>query len=215
MYKLAIFDLDGTLLDTSRTIQSVLNASLKNFSLPPVSLEQTMRFVGDGARKLVERAVGGKNVGLVEKVYADYSERFANCSNELTSLYDGAAETLTKLRESGVLLAIVTNKPKRAGVVVFNDFLSNFGFCEVLCQTECVPLKPNPTSTCQIIQKYGLKKEECIFVGDGETDVQTAANAGIDCVSVLWGFRTKEQLEAAGATRFAENFEKLQREILG
>lgn len=215
MYKLAIFDLDGTLLDTSRTIQSVLNDSLNKFSLPSLSLEQTMRFVGDGAKKLVERAVGEGNGELIEKVYADYSERFANCSNELTALYEGEAETLIKLREKGVLLAIVTNKPKRAGVVVFNEFLSNFGFCEVLCQTECVPLKPNPASTCQIIQKYGLKNEECVFVGDGETDVQTAANAGIDCISVLWGFRSKEQLKAAGATRFAESYEKLQREILG
>lgn len=215
MYKLAIFDLDGTLLDTSRTIQAVLNDSLKEFSLPPVSLAQTMRFVGDGAKKLVERAVGERDSALIEKVYADYSERFANCSNELTSLYCGAAETLTALRENGVLLAIVTNKPKRASIVVFNEFLANFGFCEVLCQTEDVPLKPNPASTCQIIQKYKLKKEECIFVGDGETDVQTAANAGIECISVLWGFRSKEQLEAAGATRFAENFEKLQYEILG
>lgn len=174
-----------------------------------------MCFVGDGAKKLVERAVGEKSDGLlVEKVYADYSERFATCSNELTSLYEGAAEALTKLREDGVLLAIVTNKPKRAGIVVFNEFLAKFGFCEVLCQTESVPLKPNPASTCQIIQKYGLKKEECVFVGDGETDVQTAANAGIDCISVLWGFRSKEQLKAAGATRFAENFKELQREIL-
>lgn len=173
-----------------------------------------MRLVGDGAKKLVERAVGEERCELVEKVYADYSERFATCSNELTSLYDGAAETLTKLRESGVLLAIVTNKPKRAGVVVFNEFLAKFGFCEVLCQTELVPLKPNPASTCQIIQKFGLKKEECVFVGDGETDVQTAVNAGIDCISVLWGFRSKEQLQAAGATRFAENFAQLQREIL-
>lgn len=214
MYKLAIFDLDGTLLDTSRTIQSVLNASLKEFSLPPVSLEQTMRYVGDGAKKLVERAVGERDSGLTEKVYADYSERFANCSNELTSLYDGAAETLTKLRESGVLLAIITNKPKRAGMVVFNEFLANFGFCEVLCQAENVPLKPNPTSTCQIIQKYGLKKEECVFVGDGETDVQTAANAGIDCISVLWGFRSKEQLKAAGAKKFVSKFSQLQKEIL-
>lgn len=207
--------MDGTLLDTSRTIQSVLNDSLKSFSLPPVSLERTMRLVGNGAKKLVQKAVGADGGELVEKVYADYSERFATCSNELTFLYDGAAETLTKLREDGVLLAIVTNKPKRAGVVVFNEFLAKYGFCEVLCQTESVPLKPNPASTCQIIRKFGLKKEECVFVGDGETDVQTAANAGIDCISVLWGFRSKEQLKAAGATKFAENFKELEREILG
>lgn len=214
MYKLAIFDLDGTLLDTSRTIHSVLNESLNKFSLPCVSIEDTMRFVGDGARKLVERAVGEQNANLIEKVYKDYSERFANCSNELTSLYDGEAETLENLKRAGVKLAIVTNKPKSAGIVVYNEFLAKFGFCEVLCQTEYVPLKPNPASTCQIIQNSGLKKEECVFVGDGETDVKTAANAGIDCFSVLWGFRSEEQLKAAGATKFVRTYSQLQNEIL-
>ena len=173
-----------------------------------------MRYVGNGARKLVERAVGDGDNRLTEKVYADYSERFAKCSNELTCLYEGAAETLTKLRENGVLLAIVTNKPERAGKVVFNEFLAKFGFCEVLCQTENAPLKPNPTSTCQIIQKYGLKNNECVFVGDGETDVQTAANAGIDCISVLWGFRSEDQLKSAGATKFVTHFGELLNEIL-
>ncbi|MDE7214731.1 MAG: HAD hydrolase-like protein, partial [Clostridia bacterium] len=128
MYKLIIFDLDGTLLNTSLTIQSVINESLKKFSLPTLTVEQTKKFVGNGARKLVERAVKKEDKELVEKVYADYSQRFANCSNELSFLYDGAAEALQNFRAGGILLAIVTNKPKDATGRVYGDFLVNLGF---------------------------------------------------------------------------------------
>ncbi len=173
-----------------------------------------MRFVGNGAKKLVERAVGEEKKELVQNVYADYSERFANCSNELTFLYDGAAEALQTFKAHGILLAIITNKPKRAGRRVYGEFLAKFGFSEVLCQTENTPLKPNPYSTFKIMRGFGLKPEEVLFVGDGETDVQTAANAGVNCVSVLWGFRTKEQLKAAGAKVFAKDFKELENIVL-
>ncbi|MDE5729578.1 MAG: HAD family hydrolase, partial [Clostridia bacterium] len=163
---------------------------------------------------LVERAVKKEDKELVEKVYADYSQRFANCSNELSFLYDGAAEALQNFRAGGILLAIVTNKPKDATGRVYGDFLVNLGFSEVLCQTENAPLKPNPASTLKIMRDLGVKPEECLFVGDGETDVQTAANAGVDCVSVLWGFRSKEQLKAAGARVFAGSFKELENLVL-
>ncbi len=214
MYKLIIFDLDGTLLNTSLTIQSVINESLKKFSLPPLTIEQTKEFVGNGARKLVERAVGKADGELVEKVYCDYSERFANCSGKLSFLYEGAAEALQNFKGCGISLAIVTNKPKAATMRVYDEFLAKFGFGEVLCQTKNTPLKPNPASTLKIISDSGVKPEECLFVGDGETDVQTAANAGIKCVSVLWGFRSKEKLKGAGAKIFVNSFKELEAFVL-
>ena len=97
-----------------------------------------------------------------------------------------------------------------------NDiFFKKYGFDSIVGQTDGVPLKPNPQAVHNIIEQLGVKKEECLFVGDGEADVLTAKNAGLVCVSVLWGYRSREQLKEAGATRFAESFEKLQREILG
>ncbi len=209
MYKLIIFDLDGTLLDTSKTIQNVLNASLLKFSLPQISLKKTIEFVGNGAKKLVERAVGARTE-LTESVYKDYSERFAECEDNFTVPYKGARETLHKFGDAGILLAIVTNKPKQATQRAYNKFLSDCRFCTVRGQASNSPLKPNPKMTLDIICAYGFKPEECLFVGDGETDVQTAFNAGIDCVSVLWGFRTKKQLESAGAVRFASDFKELE-----
>lgn len=213
MIKAVIFDLDGTLLDTSYDIHTVINTSLKQFNLPQICYEDTLKFVGNGAKKLVERAVG-ERTDMLQDIYSDYSERFANCDNEQTCLYPEEAETLKKFKDAGILLAIVSNKPQRAIERVYAKYLSNFNFNIVLGQTEYYPLKPNPASTNHILSELGVNCDECLFVGDGETDVQTAKAAGVKCVSVLWGFRCKEQLKEAGAENFIEKFSELERYVL-
>ena len=213
MIKAVIFDLDGTLLDTSRDIHAVINASLQRYNLPQISYEDTLKFVGNGAKKLVERAVGDR-ADMLQKVYADYAERFVNCDNAHTCLYPEESETLKKFKEAGVQLAIVSNKPQRATERVYDKFLSNFEFNIVLGQTEYYPLKPNPASTNHILSQLGVTCNECIFVGDGETDVETAKAANLKCVSVLWGFRTKGQLLRAGAKNFIEKFSELENFVL-
>ena len=212
MVKAILFDLDGTLLDTSHDIHKVINESLQRFELAKISYEDTLKFVGNGAKKLVERAVG-ERADMLQKVYSDYAERFSNCNNGLTCLYPEEAETLKKFKEAGILLAIISNKPQRATERVYAKFLSNFGFNIVLGQTEYYPLKPNPASTYAILNKLGVSADECLFVGDGEPDVETAHAAKIKCVSALWGFRTKEQLIRAGAENFAEKFSDLERYV--
>ena len=213
MKKAIIFDLDGTLLDTLPDIHIVLNSCLAEFSLPMLSYETTKKFVGNGAKKLVERAVG-ERAELSEKVYELYFERFSNCDNSHTKLFPYECEALKKFKEAGLSLAIITNKPQRATDNVYAKYLGNFNFNIVLGQTEYYPLKPNPASTEAIISKLNVKKEDCVFVGDGETDILTARAAGIQCVSALWGYRSREELSAAGATDFAENFRELERYIL-
>ena len=168
-----------------------------------------MQFVGNGARKLVERAVG-ERTDLAEEVYKDYSVNFANWDNKFAALYEGEEKTLKNFKAANIKTAIVTNKPHDATMRVFDQYLANFGFNEVLCQTKQHPLKPNPASTLDVIARFGVKKQDCLFVGDGETDVQTAANAGIKCASVLWGFRTKAQLEKAGAKLFVNTYKELE-----
>lgn len=209
MIKAVIFDLDGTLLDTSRDIHKVLNASLKKFSVPEISLEQTINFVGNGAKKLVERAAGEKYASLAPSIYADFSKAFAKCENSLTALYDGEEYVLNRLKADGIKLAVLTNKPQKAAENVCKKHLEKFGFDCICGQTEDMPLKPDPQSTLKIIENFGIEKSECIFVGDGETDVLTAANAGIKCISVLWGYRKKEHLKAAGAEIFVNSFAEL------
>ncbi len=209
MIKSVFFDLDGTLLDTLEDIHYVLNESLNKFGLAPVTLSQTKSYVGNGAARLIELAAGEKKDEIFDKLYSYYSERFAECGNERTKLYDGEEQVLNALKKAGICLAIVTNKPQRAADKVCEKFLSKFGFCKVLGQTTDQPLKPNPSAVLSLISELNLKKEECIFVGDGEADVLTAKYAGIKCISVLWGFRTKKQLETVGAEYFAEKYTEL------
>jgi len=213
MYKAVIFDLDGTLLDTSRDICRILNETLSRFSLPQITLEQTIRFVGNGAAKLVERATPTISEKEREKVLSDYIARFSASDNSQTRLYPNEAEALTMLARAGVKLAIVTNKPQKAADGAYNALLSMFNFLCV-AGADGAPLKPDPTLTLSVVQRLGVRGEECVFVGDGETDIQTARAASLDCISVLWGFRQKEQLQAAGATRFAEDYLSLAKIIL-
>lgn len=209
MIEAIIFDLDGTLLNTIDDIHFTLNESLKKFALPQVSLDRTKQLVGNGAKRLIEQAVGDKPIEIVQEVYDYYIQKFAECGDKLTKLYDGEEQVLFNLKQAGIKLAIVTNKPQRATDNVYRKFLAKFEFYRVLGQTEYYPLKPSPASTLAIIDELGLKKDECIFVGDSETDIVTAKSAGIKCISVLWGYRTEEQLEMAGAELFAENFSEI------
>lgn len=213
MYKAIIFDLDGTLLDTSRDIHKVLNITLTHFGLPEISLENTIKFVGNGAKKLVERALPTEKANMLEEVSAFYGEHFAACDNQLTRLYDGEEKFLLRLKARGIKTAIVTNKPQSATDGVYNKYLARFGFDKVIGQTEKYALKPDPQSTLAVIDYFNVKNDECLFVGDGETDVLTAKNAEINCASVLWGFRSYEQLKAAGAKNFFTDYESLDKYV--
>lgn len=205
MLKAIIFDLDGTLLNTSPDIQYVLNRSLQKFSLPPVPMEKLYAMLGDGAYNLVYRAVPEGKKTLVEDVYNDYVPAYAVHDNSRTQLYEGEDEALTALKDAGVKLAVLSNKPQDATLAVCGAKLKKYNFDIIIGQGQ-FPLKPDPAAAEYIMRTLGVKREECIFTGDGDTDFHTAQNAGIECVSVLWGYRTKEQLQKCGATLFAENY---------
>jgi phosphoglycolate phosphatase len=211
MYKGIIFDLDGTLLNTSMDIQKVLNNTLTHFSLPTISLEKTIEYVGNGAKSLVERALPVNCNVKLDEVYAHYVKHFAECDNNLTCLYEGEREVLLKLKAAGVKMAIITNKPQAATDGVYAKHLCYFNFDVVAGQSADCPLKPNPQSTLEAVKLMGLEPHDCLFVGDGETDIQTAKNAGLDCLSVLWGYRPEKLLKEAGATHFVKTYNELYR----
>ena len=122
MVKAIIFDLDGTLLNTLRDICNVLNGSLKKFGVPCLSLEKTIQYVGNGARKLVERATVGYDLELIDKIYEDYRVNFAECANLDTVLYDGETDFLQRAKAKGIKMAVVTNKPQKACDKVMSQF---------------------------------------------------------------------------------------------
>ncbi len=198
-----LFDLDGTLLDTVPDIALCLNGTLEGFGCPPVSLERTRRAVGNGARKLMERVLPA---GIpMEEAFADFKRRYAASENLRTRAYDGAAETLRLLKAEGWKLAVLTNKPRAAAEKTLARFFAGM-FDFLIADDGKFPLKPDPASTLYCMETLGVPKESCVFVGDGETDVQTAKNAGIPCISALWGYREREELQRAGAAVFAEKF---------
>lgn len=215
MYKAVIFDLDGTLFDTLPDIQAVLNATLKKYGLPQLSREQTMSYIGSGAKELVRLAVGKENEYRLEEILSSYRQAYAENEGKLSCFFEGEEEALLALKASGIKLAVFTNKPHGVALKTNESYFAEFGFDCILGQTDELPLKPAPDGVFKILNQLGVSADECLFVGDGEMDVQTAKNAGLGCVSVLWGYRTREQLVLAGATKFAENFKNLQREILG
>lgn len=209
MVKAIIFDLDGTLLNTLRDICNVLNGSLKKFGVPCLSLEKIIQYVGNGARKLVERATVGYDSELIDKIYEDYRVNFAECANLDTVLYDGETDFLQRAKAKGIKMAVVTNKPQKACDKVMSQFFKENYFDYVIGQSDDFALKPDPSAVNFVIEKFGVDKSECLFVGDGDTDVITAKNAGIRCISTLWGFRSQSQLAAVGGREFADSFASL------
>lgn len=215
MYKAVIFDLDGTLFDTLPDIHAVLNATLEKFALPMLTREQTKSYIGNGAKELVRLAIGKENEYRLEEILVSYRQAYAANDGKLSCFFEGEEQALSAIKSSGIKTAVFTNKPHAVALKTNENYFAKFSFDCILGQTDELPLKPAPDGVYKILQELGVNPRETLFVGDGETDVQTAKNAGLDCISVLWGYRTKEQLKQAGAIKFAENFNKLQCEILG
>ena len=200
--KAAVFDLDGTLLDTLSTIEFYLNKTLSSHGLPSVSRSQTMAFVGNGAAKLIERAMDavGADKALFDSIFKSYNESYNADPYYLTEPYDGIAELIDELKSSGIPLAVLSNKPDFAVKAAVDHFFPG-QFDIVLGGREAIPLKPDPTALLEIISDFGLTPDDICYIGDSEVDVYTAQNAGIkNAFFVTWGFRSRDQLLTAGAS---------------
>lgn len=199
--KCAVFDLDGTLLNTIKTINHYLNFALAEQGLAPVSEEDCMRFVGDGAVLLIRRALEsvGAEPGLFDSVYKTYNDAYNSSPLYLTEVYDGIPQLLADMKRRGLKLAVLSNKPDFAVKATVEKFLPHT-FDIVRGGIDDIPLKPSPDSLFEILNRLGVTPAETAYIGDSEPDVLTAKNAGVDlCIAVAYGFRTKEQLLAAGA----------------
>lgn len=199
-----LWDLDGTLLDTLEDLKDSVNYALSVYGCPERTLEEVRSFVGNGAKKLIALSLPGKaDDPDVDQVLATYQAYYATHAQVKTCPYTGILQALADVGEQ-YPMAIVSNKPDKAVKMLCKDYFGDiFARGE---STDCLR-KPAPDMLYKTMEEIGV--ETCIYVGDSEVDVITAANANVPCLSVLWGFRDKEILEQAGAKHFCSQPDKL------
>ena len=202
MFKVFIFDLDGTLLDTLGDLAASVNYALRQNGMPEHSLDDVRRFVGNGVRKLMERAVpDGASNPLFDEAFANFRQHYMAHSLDTTRPYDGIPETLAAIRERGCHIAVVSNKMMAATQELCRYFFPDT--VEVAIgedEAAGIRKKPAPDTVFAALRTLGVGKEDAVYVGDSDVDIQTAANAGIPCISVLWGFRDRDFLLRHDAT---------------
>ena len=201
-YKAILFDLDGTLLNTLDDLHNSVNRTMSAFHFPLRTREETRLAVGDGVGMLITRSIpnGQDNPDFAECLAA-FRKDYAENNQVLTAPYEGITELLLALREKNIRIGVVSNKFDSAVKALCAEYFGSL--VEVAVgERENVRRKPHPDSLFAAMEALNIQPKDCLYVGDSETDVASAKNAGIDCLSVLWGFRDKETLDKAGATRF-------------
>lgn len=206
-YTTYIFDLDGTLLNTLDDLAASTNHALRSMGMPERTIEEVRRFVGNGVRKLIERAVPeGSSPVVVDEALSRFRQHYLEHNLDTTRPYDGIEEMLKRLKARGCRLAIVSNKFYAATQELARHFFPDT--IEVAIgehEAEGIRRKPAPDTIEEALRQLGVGKEGAVYVGDSDVDVLTARNSGLPCISVLWGFRTKEFLLQHGAAVFASS----------
>lgn len=202
-----MFDLDGTLLYTLEDLADSVNAALKAMGLPVHELDHYNTAVGDGAELMVERSLpqGKRDLTTLQRTLeltiAEYSERW----NNKTRPYDGVPDMLDELSSAGAVKCILSNKPHPSTLKVVGEFLSRWEFDVIRGALAENPIKPDPHSAIEIAGKLGIQPQDWLYVGDTDTDMQTAKNAGMFALGVSWGFRTADELKANGADAIVDH----------
>lgn len=208
MKKIVIFDLDGTLTDTLDSIKYCADTAIAVCGYAPYEKEDYKYFVGEGAAKLIERCLlgrGDKNLQNFEKVFAAYKEIFAkNCMYKVKP-YDGIRELLSSLKERGMKIAVLSNKPHAETIDVIETLFGKNYFDVIHGQKPEVERKPSPAGVFCILQQLGLSVEDVVYLGDTCTDMQTGKSAGAFTVGALWGFRDRKELEENHADAIIKN----------
>lgn len=208
-----VFDLDGTLLNTLEDLADSTNYALRQYGFAERTLEEIRAFVGNGVRKLIERALpeGAENP-LFNSVFSCFKSYYVDHCMEKTGLYAGIPEMLHELKSAGYHMAIVSNKLQSGVDELYEHYFSDTVEVAVGERPE-LNRKPAPDMVLLALEKLGVSTDEAVYVGDSDVDVATARNSGLPCISVLWGFRDKEFLVQHGAHCFAQTPEEICRII--
>ena len=206
-----VFDLDGTLLDTLQDLANAVNYALQKQGMPKRTLEEVRQFVGNGVRLLMIRAVpDGESNPLFEETFELFKEYYGEHCNDNTKPYAGVVELIETLKVKGYAVAIVSNKIDFA-VKELNELYFKGLVPVAIGEKEGIRRKPAPDTVFEASKELGKTKEEAVYVGDSDVDLETAKNSGMPCISVLWGFRDKEFLAEHGAERYAKKAEDVLR----
>ena len=215
MYLACIFDLDGTLADTLDSIAYFSNRALEQCGYPAIPAPDYKTIVGDGAdmqvRRMLNRVAGegGWSEADFHKVRTVYGGLYASDPTRLLKNYGGMPETVKKLKASGIRTAVLSNKPHAWVTAIIASLFPEGSFDACRGQTPDVPRKPAPDGALLLAQELGVNPAQCLYIGDTNTDMKTGAAAGMDTVGVLWGFRTRAELEENGAHYLAEKPEQV------
>lgn len=193
-YRLAIFDLDGTILSTLEDLAAAVNHALRENAMPERTVDEVRRFVGNGVEKLIRRAVpAGADEAAIMKVLEDFRAYYNVHSNDHTGPYPGISEMMKKLRSNGVFVAIHSNKYDAAVQKLCALHFPGM-YDHALGEGALSPKKPDPQGAFSLMRMCGVEAKDAIYIGDSEVDLMTAQNAGIDVAWVSWGFRKESEL---------------------
>lgn len=206
-YSTYIFDLDGTLLDTIQDLATSVNYALSQCRMPERTLDEVRRFVGNGVRLLMIRAVpDGEDNPRFQEAFDIFRSHYLEHSLDTTAPYPGIIDMLERLKANGKRMAVVSNKFDTATKELIRHFFGNL--IEVAIgenEAAGVRKKPAPDTVNEALRQLGVGKEDAVYVGDSDVDIQTARNSGLPCISVLWGFRDREFLLENGAMTFVQS----------
>ena len=209
-YKAVIFDLDGTLLNTLDDLAFAVNLTLDSFGAPRRTTDEVRSFVGSGAAKLIERSMpAGTPAQVIDEATSLYKKLYFENMLRETAPYPGIPELLSELGVREIRTAVVSNKFCRSTEKLCGKFFPCIGYAVGEDEKNGVKRKPSPDMINEAMRRLGVTAAETLFVGDSEVDIQTAANAGVACVSVTWGFCDRDFLEKMGATHIAEQPEDI------
>lgn len=208
-YMIAIFDLDGTILNTLEDLADSTNYALKTYGYPERTMDEVRQFVGNGIRKLMERAVPeGTPVEEIDRVHETFTAHYKVHCADKTRPYDGIVELLQNLKKEGCKLAVVSNKADYGVQELCKQYFDGV-FDFAVGEREGIRKKPAPDSVNEVLKTLGCSRERAVYIGDSDVDIQTAANAQMDHIIVEWGFRDVQFLISHGAKVLVEKPEEI------
>ena len=214
-YRYVFFDMDGTLLDTLDDLRDSVNTVLSRYGLAPISRYEAAHFLGNGAKHLVHCSLKGQvSPEQEEEILEKYKAWYQDHCRIKTAPYHGVMDLLARLKAAGCRMAVVSNKPDPA-VRELNEFFFSGLIETAIGEKTGIRRKPAPDTLLEAMRLLEADRKECVYIGDTEVDLQTAENAGLNCICVAWGFRSIEELQAAGADAIVGNAEELEELITG